>query len=67
MQLEWAKFYIVKISFFEGNPIHETIAFVREDKEGKELIKVFNGFECEDITVKDLKYFEVVEQINIIK
>ncbi|HSQ90177.1 hypothetical protein [Romboutsia sp.] len=63
MKLEWNKYYVAKISYFKNNPIHEVIINVKLD----EIVVVFNGTDCEEVRVKDLNYFEVVNEIKICK
>ena len=65
MKLKWGEFYIVKLSYFKGNPIHESIAYVKHDEEGEEIINVFNGLSCEEVRIRNLNYFKIVNKINI--
>lgn len=67
MNLERDKYYIVKLSYFKGNPIHESIIYVRYDVRGEEIVIVFTGFRCEEVRVNDLNYFEIVSDIDINK
>lgn len=67
VKLQWDKYYIVKLSYFKGNPIHESIIYVRHDVEGEEIAVVFKGFSCEEIRINNLNYFEIVSHIDIKK
>lgn len=67
MELKWDKYYIVKLSYFKGNPVHESIAYVKHDTMGEEIIILFNGLNCEEIRINDLNYFEIVKIISLNK
>lgn len=64
-EIKLYRYYVAKMSFFKGNPIHEYIVFTSGIGKDYLHVYVFLGMSSEEVNVENLNYFEILREIEI--